>query len=62
MKKAVILFIIFCLADFILFFIIDGYKNGQYFSNIFLPIMFFEIAVYGSFILYEVSKKGGDKK
>ena len=60
MKKAIILFIIFFLIDMLLFIILGNYINGKLFYFWFLPAMFLEIAIYGSFILYEVSKKRND--
>lgn len=34
-----------------------NFNGGKDFVVLFLPAMFIEIAVYGSFILYEVEKK-----
>ena len=60
MKKAIILFIIFFLIDMLLFIILGNYNNGKLFYFWFLPAMFLEIAIYGSFILYKKSKKRND--
>lgn len=57
MKKALILFIIFFIIDFLLFAILLNFNGGKDFVIFFLPAIFLEIAIYGSFILYEVSKK-----
>ncbi len=57
MKKALILFIIFFIIDFLLFAILSNFNGGKAFVIFFLPAIFLEIAIYGSFILYEVSKK-----
>lgn len=61
MKKAVIMFIVFLVIDIILLAVLLNFNGGKDFVVLFLPAMFAEIAIYGSFILYEVSKKGGDK-
>ena len=57
MKKALILFIIFFITDFLLFALLFNFNGGKDFVIFFLPAIFLEIAIYGSFILYEVSKK-----
>ena len=61
MKKAIILFLIFFVIDICLVAILLNFNGGKDFVVIFLPAMFVEIAFYGSFIIYEISKKGGDK-
>lgn len=61
MKKAIILFLIFFVIDICLVAILLNFNGGKDFVVIFLPAMFVEIASYGSFIIYEISKKGGDK-
>ena len=57
MKKALFIFIIFFIIDFLLFAILSNFNGGKAFVIFFLPAIFLEIAIYGSFILYEVSKK-----
>ncbi len=57
MKKAIILFLIFLVIDICLFAILSNFNGGKAFVIFFLPAIFLEIAIYGSFILYEVSKK-----
>ena len=57
MKKAIILFLIFLVIDICLFAILSNFNGGKAFVRFFLPAIFLEIAIYGSFILYEVSKK-----
>lgn len=61
MKKAIIMFLVFLVIDFVLYVVLVNFNGGKNFVVLFLPAMFAEIAIYGSFILYEVSKKGGDK-
>lgn len=61
MKKAVIMLIVFLIIDFVLYVIFIHFNGGKDFVVTFLPAIFAEIAIYGSFILYEISKKGGDK-
>ena len=61
MKKAIILFLIFFVIDICLVAILLNFNGGKDFVVIFLPAMFVEIASYGSFIIYEISKKEGDK-
>jgi len=61
MMKAVIMFIVFLIIDIILLAVLLNFNGGKAFVVLFLPAMFAEIAIYGSFILYEVSKKGGDE-
>lgn len=61
MKKAVVMFTVFLIIDIILMAVLLNFNGGKDFVVLFLPAMFVEIAVYGSFILYEVSKKGGNK-
>lgn len=58
MKKAVIMLIVFLIIDIILVAVLLNFNGGKDFVVLFLPAMFAEIAIYGSFILYEVSKKG----
>ncbi len=61
MKKSIILFLIFLVIDIVLLSVLMNFNGGKDFIIFFLPAMFIEIAFYGSFILYEISKKGGDK-
>lgn len=56
MKVAGITFLIFFVIDFILFIVLGNFNYGKNMS-LFLPAIFLEIAVYGSLLLYEVSKK-----
>ena len=57
MKKSVIMFIVFLIIDIILTAVLLNFNGGKDFVVLFLPAMFIEIAVYGSVILYEASKK-----
>lgn len=60
MKKAVIMFLIFFVLD-IIFLNVFGYLDyGENFDFYFLPVIFLEISIYGSVILYEVSKKNNN--
>ena len=59
MKVAGITFLIFFVIDFILFIVLGNFNYGKNMS-LFLPAIFLEIAVYGSLLLYEVSKKNKD--
>ena len=57
MKKSVILFLIFLVIDIVFLSVLMNFNSGKDFIAFFLPAMFIEIAFYGSFILYEISKK-----
>ncbi len=59
MKVAGITFLIFFVIDFILFIVLSNF-NYEKNMSLFLPAIFLEIAVYGSLLLYEVSKKNKD--
>lgn len=58
MKKAIILFLIFLVIDICLFAILSNFNGGKAFVIFFLPAIFLEIAFFGSFIIYEISKQG----
>lgn len=53
-----IMFIVFFIIDIILIILIESNNIGMY---IFLAAVFLEIAIYGSFIIYEINKHGGNK-
>ena len=57
MKKAIILFLIFLVIDICLFAILSNFNGGKDFDIFFLAAMFIEIAFFGSFIIYEISKQ-----
>lgn len=57
MKKAIILFLIFLVIDICLFAILSNFNGGKDFDIFFLAAMFMEIAFFGSFIIYEISKQ-----
>ncbi len=61
MKKAIILFLIFLAIDLVAFIVLTNVNNGHDFNYYFLPLLFLEVAVYGSFIIYEISKLGNKK-
>ncbi|MEG2270128.1 MAG: hypothetical protein RSA91_06910 [Bacilli bacterium] len=61
MKKSLILLGVFSLLDLILVITFTHVNNGNDFAYYFLPAIFLEIAIFGSIIIYEVSKKGGKK-
>ncbi|MDE7439946.1 MAG: hypothetical protein K2N23_05530 [Clostridia bacterium] len=64
MKKALILLAVFCVLDIILYAVAANLRGSDV-LYIFLPAIFLEIAIYGSFIIYEISKlkdKIDDKK
>jgi len=58
MKKAVILFIVFAVIDLILLIVLGRFNYGNDSSTVFLPVMFIEIATYGSVIVYDINYKG----
>ncbi len=60
MKKSIILFILFFVADFIMYVVLCQVNYGKDFDCYFLPAIFLEIAIYGSVIIYEITKKGDD--
>lgn len=57
MKKALILFIFFFIIDILLLVVLLNFNGGKDFIVLFLPAMFLEIAIYGSFIIYEYQIK-----
>lgn len=56
MLKSIILFVVFFILGCIMFFCFLNFSATYKLEN-FLPLIFLEIAIYGSFILYEISKK-----
>lgn len=60
MKKAVIMFLIFFVLDIILFYVLDGVGPADISTYYFIAAIFLEISIYGSVILYEVSKKNNN--
>ena len=56
------MFLIFLVIDICLMAILLNFNGGKDFVVLFLPAIFLEIAVYGSFIIYEISKKEKDCK
>lgn len=57
MKKALMLFIFFFIIDILLLVVLLNFNGGKDFIVLFLPAMFLEIVIYGSFIIYEISNK-----
>ena len=55
MLKSIILFVVFFILGCIMFFCFSNFSATYKLEN-FLPLIFLEIAIYGSFILYEISK------
>lgn len=57
MKKALVLLTFFSIFDLVLWIVLD-YKleATKFFVVCFLPLIVFEIAVYGSIIIYEIDK------
>lgn len=55
MKKSLIMLAIFMFVDLVAYIIIEV-NASKWFATYFLPIMFLEIAIYGSVIIYDISK------
>ncbi len=59
MKKGSILLAFFSIFDLVLWIILDHkLETTKFFVVCFLPLIVFEIAVYGSIIIYEIDKLG----
>lgn len=59
MKKGSILLAFFSIFDLVLWIILDHkLETTKFFVLCFLPLIVFEIAVYGSIIIYEIDKLG----
>lgn len=57
MKKAFVLFTFFSIFDLVLWIVLDHKLEAtKFFVVCFLPLIVFEIAVYGSIIIYEIDK------
>ena len=57
MKKALVLLTFFSIFDLVLWFVLDHKLEAtKFFVVCFLPLIVFEIAVYGSIIIYEIDK------
>ena len=57
MKKSVILFLIFLVIDIVLFIVFATRPDIKDLEFYYYSIIILEIAIYGSFVLYETSKK-----
>lgn len=62
MKKSRVLFVIFLILNILFRTVLYATLGPENYPNLFLPILSLEIAVYGSFILYEMSKSKKDDK
>lgn len=59
MKKGLILLAFFSILDLVLWIIVDHKLEAtKFFVACFLPLIVFEIAVYGCIIIYEIDKLG----
>jgi len=57
MKKAIILFVVFVLLDFILYLVFGNLSGASMcFETAMIPFIIIEIAVYGSVIVYDIEK------
>lgn len=57
MKKALVLLTFFSIFDLVLWIVLDHKLEAtKFFGVCFLPLIVFEIAVYGSIIIYEIDK------
>ena len=56
MFKGILSFIIFIIVGIIIFIIGLSVNNGKDFLLLFLPLIFIEIAFYGSYIIYSIYK------
>lgn len=57
MKKALVLLTFFSIFDLVLWIVLDHkLEPTKFFVVCFLPLIVFEIAVYGSIIIYEIDK------
>lgn len=57
MKKALVLLTFFSIFDLVLWIVLDHkLETTKFFVVCFLPLIVFEIAVYGSIIIYEIDK------
>ncbi len=56
MFKGVLSFIIFIIVGIIIFIIGVSVDNGKDFLLLFLPLIFIEIAFYGSYIIHTIYK------
>lgn len=57
MKKSLILLAFFSIFDLVLWIVLDHKLEAlKFFVVCFLPLIVFEIAVYGSIIIYEIDK------
>ena len=56
MFKGILSFIIFIIVGIIIFIIGISVNNGKAFLLLFLPLIFIEIAFYGSYIIYSIYK------
>lgn len=57
MKKALVLLTFFSIFDLVLWIVLDHkFEATKFFVVCFLPLIVFEIAVYGSIIIYEIDK------
>ncbi len=60
--KALIIFISSLICGYVLWLVFSDLDAGRLFNYNYSLVIFIEIAMYGSLIIYEVSKKGGDEK
>ena len=56
MFKGVLSFVIFIIVGIIIFIIGVSVDNGKDFLLLFLPLIFIEIAFYGSYIIHSIYK------